>query len=539
MKKEEIMENKRKWLEICLYVSAILVLAATCICVYKDRDNIKNYYLEKQSKVIQKQEEKQTFSELFEGKGTERNPYEIADMEDLLNIHLVLSKGLNCEKIYFKQTQDIDLGGEKNWQPISSSTEENYFTGVYDGGGHTISNLILDKDKTSLFGTISGIIKNLCVKDVSILADHCSVIANRVVKDKHLNILNCLVMDVKWEDDTRANSTFITNATRSTLAHCMTDGKLPMIYKAAENTASISYCWSTNTLYNRRKAVSVQEYNNTILEEFNQDVIELKNNSLDTMASIKMFGTYNDVLNDNKDGIVFADTTKRVLNEELLINYHKFYRNLVIYAVLFGVGIILAYIVAIKLKLNLQKTIIYVLLSICAIVTFGYGFLTHGESIIALLYDGKYEGRLKVFTDFYDCVRPGFNPYIMGDNGITTIYPPLITLVFAVLGRFIPQRELVNSIIAKDSQMGSVILAICIALTAILFYNMVMKYKQGKRFEKLYLLCLICTTYPMLHCIERGNVAIICAICITIFLYGYRSESYWKRNLALIKGTLH
>ncbi|WP_130869505.1 GLUG motif-containing protein [Intestinimonas massiliensis (ex Afouda et al. 2020)] len=73
---------------------------------------------------------------------------------------------------YYVLTQDIDLSGYENWDPICKSTP---FKGVLDGQGHVIRNLTVTRPKQSsypyagLFGRVSGgTIKNLGVEQAKI-----------------------------------------------------------------------------------------------------------------------------------------------------------------------------------------------------------------------------------------------------------------------------------------------------------------------------------------------------------------------------------
>lgn len=64
---------------------------------------------------------------------------------------------------------DITLSGYDNWTPIGTSS--NYFSGVFSGGGFTISGLNINSedDYQGLFGYVSGAtIKNVIVKEPSI-----------------------------------------------------------------------------------------------------------------------------------------------------------------------------------------------------------------------------------------------------------------------------------------------------------------------------------------------------------------------------------
>lgn len=108
------------------------------------------------------------------GDGTEEDPYLISSFEELLWIGEDPSR---FDK-YYKQTADIDAvvtstscyNSGQGWLPIGS--EYDAFTGNYDGNGHTISNLYINRTSelySGLFGNCSNAtIKNLMLKDVNI-----------------------------------------------------------------------------------------------------------------------------------------------------------------------------------------------------------------------------------------------------------------------------------------------------------------------------------------------------------------------------------
>ena len=71
--------------------------------------------------------------------------------------------------IYFQLANDIDLSTYSNglgWEPIGTSGAQ--FKGVFDGNGHTIYNLKINRttDYVGLFGYNSGIIKSVCIECV-------------------------------------------------------------------------------------------------------------------------------------------------------------------------------------------------------------------------------------------------------------------------------------------------------------------------------------------------------------------------------------
>lgn len=67
-----------------------------------------------------------------------------------------------AEGVTFRLTKDLTLEG--NWIPIG--VEENYFSGVFDGFGHTISNVNCDNSYSmaGLFGNLRGTVQDLNVK---------------------------------------------------------------------------------------------------------------------------------------------------------------------------------------------------------------------------------------------------------------------------------------------------------------------------------------------------------------------------------------
>lgn len=124
-------------------------------------------------------------SDFAGGSGTANDPYQISSDTQLVAI----SKYLDA---HYKLTQDIDLSGYENWQPIGAiryGTDvnmetgemdyEKMFSGTFDGNGKTISNVTVDAgadaDMMSPGGIFScvykGEIKDLTVKNVTVTAN--------------------------------------------------------------------------------------------------------------------------------------------------------------------------------------------------------------------------------------------------------------------------------------------------------------------------------------------------------------------------------
>lgn len=95
------------------------------------------------------------------------DPYIISSIEDLLNIKNNLSGS-------YKLVNDIDLNNTE-WESIGSSKTP--FIGIFDGNGHTIKNLKIDKATNKylgLFGvTNNATIKNVSIENISINGTEC------------------------------------------------------------------------------------------------------------------------------------------------------------------------------------------------------------------------------------------------------------------------------------------------------------------------------------------------------------------------------
>ncbi|MCD8312944.1 MAG: hypothetical protein LUC24_02130, partial [Bacteroidales bacterium] len=93
--------------------------------------------------------------------------YGIYSLEGLQWLATTVNSGSNFNGDTVMLTNDISLSGE--WTPIGTSS--NPFSGTFDGGGHTVSNLTItgDNDYVGLFGyTTGGEVKNLTVENATV-----------------------------------------------------------------------------------------------------------------------------------------------------------------------------------------------------------------------------------------------------------------------------------------------------------------------------------------------------------------------------------
>ncbi len=132
------------------------------------------------------------FTVMYEGIGT------IDSAEDLIAVSERAASGTTREGVEYYLTEDIDLDG------VAFTTIKS-FAGTFDGQGHTISNM-----STNLFGTVSGTVKNLNIKNVNILNTtkngangFIGTVATGGLVDK------CTVsgVDIKWTKEVNAKDT--------------------------------------------------------------------------------------------------------------------------------------------------------------------------------------------------------------------------------------------------------------------------------------------------------------------------------------------
>ena len=127
------------------------------------------------------------------GSGTSGSPYQI---DSLANLYWITQNASSWGS-YFVQTANIDASSDASWDsdqgftPIGNSTTN--FTGTYDGGGHTITGLYINRNSSyyvGLFGYASeATIKNLGVINVNITG-HVGV-GGLVGNNTYGSVTNC------------------------------------------------------------------------------------------------------------------------------------------------------------------------------------------------------------------------------------------------------------------------------------------------------------------------------------------------------------
>jgi len=103
------------------------------------------------------------FSELS-GIGSENDPYLIEDRADIEYLSERVFEYADTRGVHFMQTADIALDSSVSFRPIGTAGIP--FEGVYDGGGHELSDLYIKTSESfaGVFGFVTGTVKDLNVR---------------------------------------------------------------------------------------------------------------------------------------------------------------------------------------------------------------------------------------------------------------------------------------------------------------------------------------------------------------------------------------
>ncbi len=142
-------------------------------------------------------------SEKLNGKGSEADPYIIANEADLALVAKQVNDAVTAyEGEYIKLTADLDLGN-KAWTPIGN-VSANRFKGNFDGNGHKISNFSVttfEGKAGGLFGYCNDMtVKNLTVENAYIVsAQYAGAIVGNfgcTASGGEAAVINCHVYNV-------------------------------------------------------------------------------------------------------------------------------------------------------------------------------------------------------------------------------------------------------------------------------------------------------------------------------------------------------
>lgn len=143
--------------------------------------------------LAEKQEAKERFIEIyenryrFEGEGTKEEPFLISSYEDMARLRDCVDAGFNYDDYFFLQTEDIAFPAGENWNAVGDL--EHAFAGVYDGGGHVISNIYCDDRNAGIFSLLYGEVRNLGIESGAFHGNYIGSITSQ--GSAEAKIINC------------------------------------------------------------------------------------------------------------------------------------------------------------------------------------------------------------------------------------------------------------------------------------------------------------------------------------------------------------
>lgn len=202
------------------------------------------------------------------GSGTQADPYLIETKEHLNNVrdylgaHFKLVRNIDFTDADFTEGGDFYNNGQ-GWKPIGSGTTNKSFTGVFDGNGYSVKNIIINiqSEQTvfaGLFNTNSGTIKNLGIEDGQISIKYGSAGGVSGRNDNGI-IENCFnTCDIKSEDETGS----------TTLG-----GIVGVVY-----SGTVKNCYNTGYIYSTNYAGGIAGTNSGLIQDcFNTGYIRAIN----------------------------------------------------------------------------------------------------------------------------------------------------------------------------------------------------------------------------------------------------------------------
>ncbi len=131
--------------------------------------------------------------EMFDGNGTEEEPYLIRNEEDFHRFRFLVNSGCKFTNCFFRQMKDLKFDKTVCCSSIGKWSEGTYFNGVYDGNGYMISGLnIQEESDTGLFGLLGGTVKDVTLRDCVIRGNVSAGIAAHAISPAAL-IMDCNV----------------------------------------------------------------------------------------------------------------------------------------------------------------------------------------------------------------------------------------------------------------------------------------------------------------------------------------------------------
>ncbi len=188
--------------------------------------------------------------------GTSGNPYQIASLENLYWIAFQANSGTNFTGVYFEQTANINASvtsswfGGAGWTPIGNGATK--FTGSYNGNGHTIDGLFINRPSTSFIGlfgaTNGGVIDSIGITNANITGN--GEVGGLVGWNFYSTVSNCY--STGSVSGTGSSVGSLVGSNSGTVNNCYSTGSVSGAEYTSGlvgyNSATVNNCYSTGSV---------------------------------------------------------------------------------------------------------------------------------------------------------------------------------------------------------------------------------------------------------------------------------------------------
>ena len=177
----------------------------------------------------------------------------------------------------------------------------------------------------------------------------------------------------------------------------------------------------------------------------------------------------------------------------------------------------------------------YIIFSVSAILFFVMLAVTDGKSFSETIFRNSVGSDF--FMDFFNSIRDASTKDVYKEG---IIYPPLANVFFYLLSLMIDPELASTSFsyrrLLQDDYVCLFLYFVFVILSLVLFVNLMKKYLMKNNLERYLnsLPLLLIFSYPMIYCIQRGNIALLSLVFSMFFVFNRNSENKLLKELSFI-----
>ncbi|MGM9970250.1 MAG: glycosyltransferase family 87 protein [Anaeroplasma sp.] len=140
------------------------------------------------------------------------------------------------------------------------------------------------------------------------------------------------------------------------------------------------------------------------------------------------------------------------------------------------------------------------------------------------------------FMDYLNSIRDAKDKYVYDEQWV--IYPPFINCLFFLISKTLPKDmvylDFTNRYLMQTNIPCLISMILFFTICFIVLWTIIqVRFKDNKIFATILFLSFL-ISMPMLWAIERGNVIILCTICLIGFISFYNHDNKYYREIAYV-----